>query len=208
MASLVLAGCERQEKCERFYEFESHYTLSPAQDSFYVGDTIWIEAEYPSVHLDLISGQEFDFDGIDPQINFYLAKIDQNPYIQNYEDFEVSTSIGELSFYSLVGVSGFRIVHRYEMETYASKFWFIPQKAGLYFSELSSKYNANVGDRDGPEIDLDSLCDDYINTYSVILNNSKGTNYEFLSNSPDSSWSGLSIEAFEGSGGYCFYVVD
>ena len=65
--------------CERDYLFAIPVTLSPAIDTFSIGDTIQISMSFPKKMEDQNSGERFDMSSFPFNTEIILAKIDQNP---------------------------------------------------------------------------------------------------------------------------------
>ena len=90
----VNCNCNRDEDCIKNYNFETHYNLTPTQDSFSIGDTIWISCDFSNQLYDR-GGDSINFTGQSLLAEFFLGRIDTSPYIQNYQDFEFIENIGQ-----------------------------------------------------------------------------------------------------------------
>ena len=77
-----LSGCDflkKEDKCERDYSFSIPVSLTPALDTFNVGDTIHISIEFSPEMEDQNSGEFFDLIDYPFNTDIGLAKVDENP---------------------------------------------------------------------------------------------------------------------------------
>lgn len=203
---IIFSSCcvQCDDSCEKHYAFENHYTLTSAQDSFPIGDTLWISCNF-SNKLESFNGEIVDFSDNSLLTDLLISRIDTSPYIQNYQDFEIIREAGELRFYSLPGVAGYELEHSQLMDTFHIRFGIIPSSFGLYQITLSSSYN--ISNDFDPELNTIENCDEYVDYFDIYLNNGMDTNYEFLQNAKDSVWRKVPKDDFDRNGGFCFYVV-
>ena len=191
------------EKCEKFYNFETEYHILPERDSFQVNDTFWLSCEF---HTNLVSddGSIINFTNQDLLTVMFLGRIDTIPTIQNFGDFEIITDIGKLEYFSITGVSGFDVKPDKSDTTVKLNCGLVPKTRGLYKITISSDYN--IDNEFGPEIETIADCDEYIDNFAISLNKGSDNNFHFLQNAASDSWKNLPQSDFINEGGYCFYV--
>ena len=212
---LLCWGCPRKECRDAdfggAYQFVIPATLSPARDTFRIGDTIHIssvfsdevyerqtEAFYklenwrffPTTRMDKIDevGSSFVQDGLaDFQ---YIIPVQYDYYRFDYG----SGSIGLLGEYL------------YQDGQYSLEFKLIPQQPGLYYF---TQFSAQGIDDDQ---DFPGRCPRKLSNTNVELNGGAENNIGFLSASPDPHYNDWMLQRpqqrFHDFGGYCFYVVE
>ena len=207
-------GCRKECRDADFggaYQFVIPATLSPAKDTFRVGDTIHISSVfsnevyerqteafyklenwrfYPTTRLDKIDKVDSNFvqDGL-ADFEYII------PVQYDYDRFDYgSGSIGLLGEY------------QYQSGQYSLEFKLIPQQPGLYyFTQFAAQ---GIDD----EQDFPGRCPRVTSDTNVELNGGEGNNIEFLQSSPDVYYNERILarpqDNFHDAGGYCFYVVE
>lgn len=56
--------------CHKSYAFEFPIQVTPAQKTFYIGDTIWVEGDIPNNIFDNISKKYIDITNFELQFSF------------------------------------------------------------------------------------------------------------------------------------------
>ncbi len=195
-----------KDKCERDYSFSIPVTLSPALDTFHVGDTIHISMEFPIEMEDKNSGEMYDMSDFNFNTEIGIAKIDTNPAIGGDPFVEYIEKVGKLNFVPLTG-GGTAVFIEFEKST--SNFLFscdiILNGEGLFALGYSSFF-----DDDFLEI-IDESC----KTTSIIMNynltpegGDGDSNYEHLQYSLDLRHKNYSNEEFSAYGGFVFFVIE
>lgn len=208
-----ITGCDNAcvEPFSTRYVFEIPVSLTPAQDTFQIGDTITIESVFSDQVLERNLQQRF------PLINwkFYpgttIDKIDSNPAAKDAL-FLFDLLLSEAADYKLHQFSdnSTKIYgqYQYDNNTYFLKFGLIPRVPGLYLlSQVSSLYPINEWQ------DFPGKCKNTSSEAFVSMNNGTSTNnIHYLSLSPDpyyNDWILIKPEQrFHRGGGYCFVVVE
>jgi hypothetical protein len=211
---LLCWGCRKECRDADFggaYQFVIPATLSPAKDTFRIGDTIHISSVfsdevyerqteafyklenwrfYPTTRMDRI-------DKVDPNfIQDGLADFDYIiPAEFDYSRFDYgSGSIGLLGEYL------------YKDNEYSLEFKLIPHQLGLYyFTQFAAQ---GIEERQ----DFPGRCPSKISETNVELNGGIDNNIDFLQNSPDIYYNERVLarpqDNFHNNGGYCFYVIE
>lgn len=191
------------------YLFELPISLTPAQDTFQVGDTITIESVFSDQVLEKNLQQRFSL--IDwkfyPRTN--ISKIDHNPAEDGLPFFEVL--LAEAPNYHLRqysgGTSGLSGQYEYREGKYFLRFKLIPQMPGLFCMENGSALYPQNEWQDFPGRCKNSSSNAFVN-----MNNGADNNIHYLSLSPDPHYNAWILsspdDTFHKFGGYCFVVVE
>ena len=207
----LAAGCG--EKCidnaSTGYLFELPVSLTPAQDTFRVGDTITIESVFSDQVLERNLQQRFPLIDWKFYPGTFIYKIDHNPAKDGLPFFEVL--LAEAPNYHLRqysgGTSGLSGQYEYREGKYFLKFKLIPHTAGIYFMEQGSAlYPLNEWQ------DFPGRCKNSSSEAFVNMNNGADNNIDYLALSPDPHYNDWILikpeDRFHKFGGYCFVVVE
>jgi hypothetical protein len=208
--SLLVGACIRKE-CRDIpggYEFEIPVTLSPARDTFKVGDTIFVSSEFDNRVFERKTQKEYPLEDWSFHPVMDIHKIDTAPFVNGipYFDFIVPDSMDYRAFVFSDGWTSFTGQYSYMANRYTLRYQVIPNSSGLFCLYQASAQTLN--DRQ----DFSGKCSGISSNTVVVLNSNAVNNIEFLSESPDSFISEWiperPMERFYNSGGYCFYVVE
>lgn len=137
-------SCKKKSRCSRSYTFDQPISVYPVQDSYNIGDTIWIEMNFTDIfelyYGDLENGtfscsttaklQDFDFHRNFLKI-YELSNtslpVDDQPYA--WESFQFDLTTGNL-LYMVEGGIVYKL--DYENNTYSLKGYLICQQLGTF----------------------------------------------------------------------------
>lgn len=202
--TFLFSACDSD--CPRVvnYKFQIPLTLNPAQDSFFIGDTIWISSVFSEELLDLNSNKSYPLEDFKFYTEFTFAQIDISPFEDANSQFEIIPLEGEAKLVSLYNSSYIEIHYTYQDEMYQANFGFIPKKSGLFNFVASSSIGFFDLDR---EIDL-SPCKYEQVEFIYKMNDGINNNYEYIALSPDSLIKTTTKEIYDEYAQYGFYVVE
>ncbi len=212
---LTLFSCERDKCLNVYYRFEVPAELTPAQDTFHIGDTITVRSIFPEEVFERRSGEYYElidwefyvgtalhridtivpeeFDGILHSITPWTTPIiDNSKY--NYELFQYSDGGNSLT--------GF---HEYIDGAYRLEFKLVVERKGTYFLE-------QITYLEDFRQDFIGRCGDSGSRMKMNMNEGADNNSYLLYTSPNEFYSNQVTSRLEGdfhdNGGYCFVVVE
>ncbi|MCO6489473.1 MAG: hypothetical protein J5I98_13695 [Phaeodactylibacter sp.] len=208
---LLLTSCIKEE-CDFSgnYEFVLPATLSPAVDTFKIGDTITINSTFDNFVMEEKTGGKYFLDNWKFFLSTTMAKIDtfpvENDALKFFEQI-IDTSLKyEYQLYNS-GISALEGEYRYDQNQYYLNFHLVPKSTGLYVV-----FQASLLNHFGENQEFPGKCKRKSSSARVALNGSADNNIEFLRNSPDPHYSEWILarpeDRFHRGGGYCFYVVE
>ncbi len=194
----------KDKNCPDALFYQVPYTLTPAQDTFNLGDTIWIEMDFPEEMTDVNGGIKNTFRNYDFRIELGCERIDVNPGQAKTVDFlRFHEVLGRDSIINLpgAGVSGYRIFPIFQNGSYRFKCGLITEKKGFFtfgvtpvwFDENEERFHIN-GQCDNIPLDIGSK-----------LIGAEG-NFHMLKYSAEPVYPNFPKDRFENYGGYCFVV--
>jgi hypothetical protein len=134
--AIVFSGCLRKE-CRDIpggYEFEIPVTLTPAKDTFRVGDTISITSTFDDMVFERKTRQEYLLEDWNFSPITDIHKIDTSPY-QNgmpFYDVIVSDTMDYEQFMFSDGWSSLIGTYFYDNNVYTLFYRVVPRSPGLY----------------------------------------------------------------------------
>ena len=208
-------GCPRKECRDAdfggAYQFVIPATLSPAKDTFRVGDTIHISSVFSDEVFERQTQEYYKLE----DWRFYpttrldkIDKVDSNFVQDGLADFEyiIPVQYDYERFVDITGGIALLGEYLYQNRQYSLEFKLIPQQAGLYYF---TQFAAQGIDDDQ---DFPGRCPRVTSDTNVELNGGEGNNIEFLQSSPDVYYNERILarpqDNFHDAGGYCFYVVE
>lgn len=213
LGCLSLTSCRKNEcKLLGHYMFELPATLSPALDTFRVGDTITVRSYFPDEIYDRTTSRHYKLENFQFKPGTVVFKIDEDtvlyafpshiePLLDPKTDYSLYRHKDE---YLLVGE------YRYVDNHYHLEYKLIPREPGLYYhrSGLDLHLSRQTFDGQCPHTKRGRSLDGYckINNGDAYENN-----VEFLKESPEGSFVRIPYirhDEFNRIGGYCFYVVE
>lgn len=215
LSLLLLPACTLLD-CENdvvgSYEFVLPITLSPALDTFRVGDTITLSSTFSNEVFERKTGKTFMLDDFQFYPKTWLSKIDTFPQNSSaiMEMFDHVVSKGEdYGFFTFSsGATQLTEEYEYDGENYALEIKFIPKRAGLFMlSQVSSVENL------GPDQSFPGKCrNEEVGAVSNLNNQEGDNNRELIYETADPTlitWvENGSGDRYADSGSYCFYVVE
>lgn len=196
---------------EAGYFFEIPATISPKQDTFRIGDTIYFVSEFNDMVKERETGQSYKLENFSFYPVTHIVRIDDKPTQGGLDNFEVI--MDEAYNYNEERLSSGLVLLRgnylYQESKYKLEFALVPQVSGLYrFS-----HNSWLMEDHGGEQNFEGRCENRpIREILVYVNKGDDNNIDLLRNSPDSYWNeSIFIDPqrnFYEQGAYVFYVVD
>lgn len=206
--TIFIISCDKD--CNKIinYDFELPATLTPAQATFRIGDTITISSVFADEVYERSTGNYYHL----VDFKFYpgtsIQKIDINPSIEGLGDFDIvipDTSVYYKSFNS--ETSWLYGEYTYNNAQYSLSFQLVPRETGLYYLEQGSSLYPL-----GEKQDFDGQCKRKLVDAAVNLNNGDDNNIDLLQQSPDFHYNTWILQKpqdrFYRFGGYAFYVTE
>jgi len=211
---LLCWGCRKECRDADFggaYQFVIPATLSPAKDTFRVGDTIHISSVFSDEVFERQTQEYYKLENWRFFPTTRLDKIDEvdSSFVQDgLADFEYIIPV-QYEYEQFVDItSGIALLgeYLYQDGQYSLKFKLIPQQPGLYYF---TQFAAQGIDDDQ---DFPGRCPRVPSDTNVELNEGEDNNIEFLSASPDPHYNDWILQRpqqrFYDNSSYCFYVVE
>ena len=204
--SITISSCKDKCESDGGHVFEIPVTLSPARDTFNIGDTITVTSIFPDEVRDTRRDMNFKL----KDYNFFpssnMIKIDTLNYLVEFGDnFDVliDTAFDYSIFNYSSGNEGLIGDHIYADNTYSLSYKLVTRKEGLYFFKHFHQLLLS------PNQDFEGKCAAVESIAHTRLNDRADNNIDMLTSSPDPSYSEILIsnpERYHNGGGYCFYV--
>jgi hypothetical protein len=203
---LFLQACI-SEKCRiPNHQFEIPATLSPAKDTFNIGDTITISSIFSNPVYDKNTNEYYTLENFKFYPETRIRKIDTIREINNLSEFDfiINPKYNYYLFNYSSGNSALIGHYNYGNNTYSLEYQIIPKVRGLYrLTHSSSIFGL------GEEQNFEGKCQNVFSNVDVNLNEGADNNVDFLLESPDSIqkivWEKQDAQ-FHRFGSYCFYV--
>ena len=210
LAILLFSACIREE-CQvpnGVYLFEIPVTLSPAKDTFRVGDTLSIVSEFSDDVFELNTARTYKLPNFTFSPATEMRKIDEEDSPANISDnFDFWVPEGTDYNLSYLGSEGGQYAvgqYVYENGHYRLEFKLVARRPGLYAIEQGCALLK--GDQD-----FEGKCDRLDMEVFSRMNEGADNNIQLLSDSPDphfSEWILIKPQTrFHKFGGYCFIVL-
>lgn len=208
---MIFASCTKKE-CQidgSVYHFEIPVTLSPAQDTFRIGDTISIVSTFSDEVYERQTDRKYKLVNFDffPETSIY--KIDTVGTLSSFSKFYVivSRTYNYKLFNYSSGSETLVVEYNYNNGIYDLKYKIIPQQTGLYLLRHGSSI-FGLGDTQ----EFDGKCTNLKSEVYVNMNEGVDNNVEMLADSPDPNYTDIVLakpsERFHKFGGYVFYVKE
>lgn len=200
---LSLNAC-KDKNCPPYLVYQLPYTLTPARDTFQLGDTIWIEMDFPDVLTDREGGIENTFADYDFRLELVCERFDIDPpqsKAVSFFDALAVTGTAEAMGLSQSGISYYQLSPIYSDHRYRFKAALMLKQTGVFLLAVSP-FQTDLN-----PFKLNGACDHvrlYIGNW-VNNGTAEGNNYHLLQSSPVDVYKNMTIEQF-GNGGYCFVV--
>lgn len=191
--------------CWRTYEFTIPFSITPALDTFQIGDTLWLQSLIPNNITDNATGELVPVNDFDFKVRSYINRMDTaiqimgntaSPYAVN--DFVYFNEKGIFETINLSSVSFIKIHYTSEESSQKLKIGIVPQKRGLFQIAF-----ANLTD-DATKVNLtNSDCFENLKMSYKMNDNMDDNNFHLLQDSPAPIGT---LDAFQQSAGYAFFV--
>jgi hypothetical protein len=207
---LLLASCTREEcRFPGSYEFVLPAELSPARDTFRIGDTIRVVSSFNDEVFERKTQRAYWLKDFWFYPGTTIHQIDTFPGTGTRGLLNFEVILNERDDYALYPLSSGALLegqYTYEDGVYLLSFALIPRHEGLYLLRQGSsltpvdKWQSFPGKK----------CKHTDSSARVALNGGADNNIEFLRQSPDPHYHDWMLQDPEGRfhkfGGYCFYV--
>ncbi|MBK7937855.1 MAG: hypothetical protein IPJ82_12525 [Lewinellaceae bacterium] len=198
-------GSCKDKNCPDFLQYEVPYTAAPIQDTFHLGDTIWIEMNFADTLTDLNGGITNIFSNFNFKLELQCDRFDIDPPQGKAVSFmDPLAFVGEVTAQVLPisDVSYFEVQPLYANHIYHFKSAFVLKEEGGFLCTLIP----NTDNRTNP-FKITGNCDQiplYIQS-KVNSGSPAENNYQLLKSSPVSVYRDMTLERF-GAGAFCFVV--
>lgn len=208
VSSLYLNSCIREEcQFNGQYEFEVPATLSPARDTFHIGDTISIVSSFGDMVYERKTDMVYKLENFRFYPSTAMKKIDSSSTVTNVTNY-FELLIGESQNYHFIeysnGDQGVFGQYLYSDNKYSLEFKLIAKSTGLFYMEQG------VNPFIIPDQEFEGKCNNKGVDGAVKLNGGTDNNIDMLHDSPDPHYNTWILikpeERFHKFGGYCFYV--
>ena len=201
LAVLLFCGCG-DKNCRKDYTFQVPFTLTPALDTFRVGDTIRVRSEIPKLLEDKSTGELISIDGFDLLTRNVITKIDSNPRKSAIDCFEPHVIQGAFNTLQLVTTVTKEIKYENLGEIYSFDMLLILKKKGtfkfIYYSAIPLYDEVNITGRS---------CRETVNVH-YYMNDGADNNFYLVQGSPDPEVAAITLETHKDGGEYAFVVVE
>jgi len=184
--------------------YQVPYKVSPIQDTFSVGDTIWMEMDFNETLTDINADIPNTFSNFDFKLELQCGRFDKNPTQGKTIDFlDAIVLLGEVVPRALpgAGVSYYEVLPAYTSQAYRFKSAFVLQQKGAFFCGIFP--NPPLGE----PFEIRGQCNSSALSIESKVNNGDLTenNYQMLTSSPEPAYSNMTPTRF-GQGAFCFVV--
>ncbi len=190
------------------YEFVLPFSLSPAQETYHIGDTITISSMVTNPVYERKTGNSYYLD----DFKFYMInQIWFMDTIDNYKNYDFFKLIIDSSYYSNIfhfsnGTSDLQFQYNYISNYYTISFKIIPQKKGRFLMTLWSDIEYMAGDQE-----FDGKCKNIKDHAVIYLNNRQDNNINLIDEAENQNYQSVYINKesnYLDAGGYCFKVIE
>jgi len=144
----LFSRCTPEPTCILKYEFDFPLTISPHQDTFQLGDTIWCEMDLPNLLLNKQTGENVDFSNFDLFFETFIYRKDTSIAMEAMHQFNIEPIMGSID-QQTGSMFTYTYIHFPSSDNKHFKLALIPTKAGTftlyvglptYFVRLESDY--------------------------------------------------------------------
>jgi hypothetical protein len=202
----LCSGClwDPDGKCTTDLSLRFTTTVSPARDTFRIGDTLWVESVVPDTLQDFKSGIRYDATEINTAMNFTFEEemVADSFFAERFfRVLELDHNVDTLFFQEINSNPlplSFRVGYVRPAGTTRFKVGFIPTKAGLFGIQMSFYKD------DYEKIDLDPDCIDVVRDVEITTNGGQ-SNYHLFNGFVPYPYDST---GFRMRGGFAFRVVE
>jgi hypothetical protein len=184
------------------YQFKLPVTISPAKDTFRVGDTIWIENSFSDQIHNHKNNKAYKVENFDFKTTMVITDLNSLPPAISYPLPKIVTYKGTTTqnYIQSTAYEAIRIGYDYANGHYAYKAALIVEQKGTWCINFFSYHNTR-------KVDI-TACNDETLYMEYQTNGNAENNHDILPNAKDPEFSSLNLEDFNKIGGYCFHVVE
>lgn len=203
ITAFVLPGC-KDKNCPGTMIYQVPYTVSPIQDTFSVGDTIWMEMNFREGLTDISADIPNTFSNFDFKLEIQCERFDTSPPQGKTIDFlKAIVLAGEVVSRTLpgAGVSYYEALPVYKDQAYRFRSAFVLQQKGAFFCGIFP--NPPLG----APFEIKGQCNSSALSIESKVNHGDLTenNYQMLKFSPEPAYYNMTPTRF-GQGAFCFVV--
>jgi len=182
------------------YKFYLPFTLTPAQDTFRINDTIRLHANFSHDLFDSVTLKYYEVENEPLKCYFFLDHIDTIGITTAFPDFQLFVDTGTVSTGG--GPEGGLKWIKYVYDANYYKFYIrlIPLKEGTYWLSFGSEPQQHVN--------FQKKCPGELMDVYFTTNSGADNNFYFMALSLDSSINAVPLKNFNYTGSYCFRVVE
>ena len=187
--------------CFKDHLFTIDFNISPAQDTFHVGDTIWISSTIPEELLDEENQKLTNVSDINFPILFNANQIDTSDFAPAEHYFDYLIEEGELFFQNISTWVTIDLMYEQIGKQQKIRFGIIPQRAAniqLSFYSLTEELEA---------IHPSNCVGKTLLHYNVNGGDAEANHYYFIEES-NNPWIKITKDAYEIEGVYSFAVME
>jgi len=212
---IVITSCERfKEDCDfvnGYYEFILPFELSPAQETYHIGDTITISSTVSNPVFERKTGNYYTLDDFKFFLitDIYFMDTVAVDYF-NADFFEVYVDTAD--YYRITrysnGMSDISGQYLFKQNTYSLNFKLIPKKKGHFL--LIQGSNISIF---GKNQQFEGKCKHLFDDAKVYMNNRSDNNSHLLNEADNDYYKEYLVgdrlnTQYKDFGGYCFKIID
>jgi hypothetical protein len=195
----------KDKNCPDYLQYQIPYTAAPVQDTFQLGDTIWMEMDFADTPTDLNGSVSNTFTNYNFKLELQCGRFDIDPPQGKAVSFmDAVPSVGEVETRVLPTseISYFEVLPEYKDYRYRFRSAFILKQSGTFFCTIIP----NADNRTDP-YKITGNCDHLPVSINSKVNNGDPAenNYHLLKSSPVPVYRDMTLERF-GQGAFCFVV--
>lgn len=186
-------------ECFLEYKFRIGMTVTPARDTFRIGDTLWLESEIPAELEDSLSGKLMDVSQFDFHVRAAVARQDTVPFFPGEPHFAYIFEKGRLEFKILPYTIHTSVIYETaESGVRRLRVGMVCRKKGVFYLAFYNLTDDTKGVLFANSDCIETLRVDYL------MNNGADNHFHILENVTNP---GPTEEVFNGEGGYAFKVI-
>ena len=188
----------KDKNCPSFLGYYLPVTITPAKDTFNIGDTMTLSIYFPKKLIDKEGSIENTFENFDFRLEIIGSRYDmENTFTSTI--FELTTQTGSDSLYSFGSFDLFRLTPDYDGEYYEYKGYMTLSRTGLYSVSVYCYEDSRIN-----PFDISGNCDHVPVHFYCDVNEGQDNNVELVSpyNGNSTFWE----NQFKKGGGYAFVV--
>ncbi len=195
----VFCSSCKDKNCPDYLQYQIPYTATLPQDTFQIGDTIWMEMNFADQLTDVRGNIQNTFKNFDFRLELQCDKMDIDPPQAKAVSYMDAIAIaGEIV---PQGISYYDIIPLYQGNRYIFKIAVVLKEQGMFVCAINPfSSNANPFELNGNCNHSPLNISSKVNGGDPIANN-----YHLLKNSPVEVYRNMTLEEF-GQNSFCFVV--